>query len=588
MHPVIDIRNVHRIFESVAGCAHILHNVSLAVNPGEFVAITGPSGSGKSTLMNILGCLDKPTAGDYYLQGLNVAELDDEELTEVRALSIGFVFQSFNLLPRLSVIENVMLPLAYTNVPRSQREMRAVHALQAVTLPVDHWDHRISELSGGQMQRVAIARALVNDPPIILADEPTGNTDSATGALVMETFHKLQKRGKTIVLITHDPGIAAEADRAVTIRDGRIHDGAYIPHAPRTLRSAVDSLPRFPPPPTRRKERWHERPRSHPEALHSLEANKGRSLLTITGIVIGIASVIAMTSLIGGIQNSTVNSLGLNAARMVQIYSSQELTESDIEKLQKLVPQIEQIGIVDSAYTEYKTGDKSYTVMAQGVDSDMLDAVGASKLVAGRTYSRAESQSGSRVALISRGGADQLYGNEQDALGKTIKVSNGEVQIVGVIDGGNDSMGSLTLYMPRETISGLFGDENPSFPSVTALAAEGTDMDELCKTIESKVRAMKGIEEEDEYDSVSATSMKSAIDALNSFMGAFSLIMGAVASISLLVGGIGIMNMMLTNVTERIREIGIRRALAQVVAISPRSFWPSPRRCASPADCWVS
>ena len=297
------------------------------------------------------------------------------------------------------------------------------------------------------------------------------------------------------------------------------------------------------------------------EALHSLEANKGRSLLTILGIVIGIASVIAMTSLIGGIQNSLVNSLGLNAARMVQIYSSQELTESDIDKLQKLVPQIEQIGIVDSAYTEYKTGDKSYTVMAQGVDSDMLDAVGASKLVAGRIYSQAESQSGSRVALISRSGADQLYGNEQDALGKTIKVSNGEVQIVGVIDGGSDSMGSLTLYMPRETISGLFGDENPSFPSVTALAAEGTDMDELCKTIESKVRAMKGIAEDDEYDSVSATSMKSAIDALNSFMSAFSLIMGAVASISLLVGGIGIMNMMLTNVTERIREIGIRRAL---------------------------
>lgn len=279
------------------------------------------------------------------------------------------------------------------------------------------------------------------------------------------------------------------------------------------------------------------------EALHSLEANKGRSLLTILGIVIGIASVIAMTSLIGGIQNSLVNSLGLNAARMVQIYSSQELTDSDVEKLRKMVPQIEQIGIVDSAYSEYKVGDKSYTVMAQGVDSDMLDAVGASKIVAGRTYSDIESKSGARVALIGRGGADQLYGNEQDAIGKTIKVSSGDVQIIGVIDGGNDSMGSLSLYMPRETI------------------AERTDMDELCKTIESKVRSMKGIEEEDEYDSVSATSMKSAIDTLNSFMGAFSLIMGSVASISLLVGGIGIMNMMLTNVTERIREIGIRRAL---------------------------
>ena len=298
------------------------------------------------------------------------------------------------------------------------------------------------------------------------------------------------------------------------------------------------------------------------EALHSLEANKGRSLLTILGIVIGIASVIAMTSLIGGIQNSLVNSLGLNAARMVEIYSSQELTDSDVEKLRKMVPQIEQIGIVDSAYSEYKVGDKSYTVMAQGVDSDMLDAVGASKIVAGRTYNDIESQSGARVALISRGGAEQLYGgNEQDALGKTIKVSSGEVQIVGVIDGGNDSMGSLSLYMPRETIAELFGDDNPSFPSVTALAVEGTDIDELCKTIESKVRSLKGISEDDEYESVMVSSMKSAIDALNSFMGAFSLIMGAVASISLLVGGIGIMNMMLTNVTERIREIGIRRAL---------------------------
>ena len=221
MRPVIDIRNVHRIFESEAGCAHILHNVSLAVDPGEFVAITGPSGSGKSTLMNILGCLDKPTAGDYYLQGLNVAELDDDELTEVRALSIGFVFQSFNLLPRLSVIENVMLPLAYTNVPCSQREMRAVHALQAVTLPVDHWDHRISELSGGQMQRVAIARALVNDPPIILADEPTGNLDVHNSMEIMELLEEINRRGTTVLVVTHSREIVAEmGKRVITLTRG--------------------------------------------------------------------------------------------------------------------------------------------------------------------------------------------------------------------------------------------------------------------------------------------------------------------------------------------------------------------------------
>ena len=223
MRPVIDIRNVHRIFESEAGCAHILHNVSLAVNPGEFVAITGPSGSGKSTLMNILGCLDKPTAGDYYLQGLNVAELDDDELTEVRALSIGFVFQSFNLLPRLSVIENVMLPLAYTNVPRSQREMRAVHALQAVTLPVDHWDHRISELSGGQMQRVAIARALAAQPAVIFADEPTGALDQTTGHEIMSILMRTARQtGAAVVVVTHDSNVAAFCDATVTMRDGRL------------------------------------------------------------------------------------------------------------------------------------------------------------------------------------------------------------------------------------------------------------------------------------------------------------------------------------------------------------------------------
>lgn len=221
--PVIDIRGIHRIFESDAGFAHVLHNITFSVQQGEFVAITGPSGSGKSTLMNILGCLDTPTSGTYLLEGLNVAELDDDELAEVRATRIGFVFQSFNLLPRMSVLDNVMLPLAYTQAPRFQREMTAVHALQAVGLSVDHYDHRTNELSGGQMQRVAIARALVNDPAIILADEPTGNLDSHTGRMVLETFHRLKDTGKTIVLITHDAHVAAEADRIVSIRDGRLY-----------------------------------------------------------------------------------------------------------------------------------------------------------------------------------------------------------------------------------------------------------------------------------------------------------------------------------------------------------------------------
>ena len=298
------------------------------------------------------------------------------------------------------------------------------------------------------------------------------------------------------------------------------------------------------------------------EALHSLESNKGRSLLTILGIVIGIASVIAMTSLIGGIQNGLINSLGLNAARMIQIYSSENLTDSDIEKLRKTIPQIEQIGIIDNAYTDYQKGDTTYNVSTEGMDISALKIKGYDEPLCGRSYTEAEAKTGARVAMISRNGAEQLFGqNMEDALGKTIKVSSSEVRIIGVVDNGAESLGSLSLIIPRATIAALFTDSNSVFPNVTALAREDADIDELCNTIKTKIQEFKGLSGDDESGDVMVSSMKSAIDAMNSFMGSFSLIMGAVAGISLLVGGIGIMNMMLTNVTERIREIGIRRAL---------------------------
>lgn len=220
--PVIDVRNVHRIYESAAGYVHALRGVTLQVARGELLCIMGPSGSGKSTLMNTLGCLDTPTSGMYRLEGLDISTLTDDELAELRATRLGFVFQSFNLLPRATVLRNVVLPLTYTDTPKALRRERAEAALAAVGLPTAYFDHRSNELSGGQMQRVAIARALVNDPAVILADEPTGNLDSATGQMVLETFSRLRDEGKTIVLITHDPEVAAWADRTVHIRDGKL------------------------------------------------------------------------------------------------------------------------------------------------------------------------------------------------------------------------------------------------------------------------------------------------------------------------------------------------------------------------------
>jgi putative ABC transport system ATP-binding protein len=222
MANVLDVSGVHRIYESAAGYTHALRGVSLTVSRGEFLCVMGPSGSGKSTLMNILGCLDRPTSGTYRLEGIDVSELDDDELAELRALRLGFVFQSFNLLPRATVMRNVQLPLIYSNVAPSERVERAVRALRSVSLPAEYYDHRSNELSGGQMQRVAIARALVNDPALILADEPTGNLDSATSEMVLKTFGRLRDEGKTIVLITHDPEVSQWADRTVHIRDGKL------------------------------------------------------------------------------------------------------------------------------------------------------------------------------------------------------------------------------------------------------------------------------------------------------------------------------------------------------------------------------
>lgn len=208
-----------------------LRGVSFTIADGEFVAIMGPSGSGKSTLMHILGALDTPSSGTYVLDGQDVSTLTDDQLADLRKKKIGFVFQAFNLLPRTTVLRNVCLPLVYAGVPDAERMNRAEQALAAVGLERDHFHHRSNQLSGGQIQRVAIARALVNDPALILADEPTGNLDSATGQMVLSTFRRLNREhGRTIVLITHEHEVAAYAKRVITIKDGNLV-GDTRPHS---------------------------------------------------------------------------------------------------------------------------------------------------------------------------------------------------------------------------------------------------------------------------------------------------------------------------------------------------------------------
>jgi len=226
MAVAVDLQQVSKVYSTAAGDLLALNRVTLTINEGEFISIMGPSGSGKSTLMNIIGLLDRPTSGCYRLAGQDTSELSERDLSSFRARSIGFVIQSFNLLPRTSVLKNVVLPLEYTGVPRAQRRRRAEDALAAAGLdPSIYAHHKSNEISGGQMQRVAIARALVNNPAILLADEPTGNLDSKTGEAVLRMFQELNNAGHTIILITHDPNIARHATRSVRILDGQCYEG---------------------------------------------------------------------------------------------------------------------------------------------------------------------------------------------------------------------------------------------------------------------------------------------------------------------------------------------------------------------------
>jgi len=219
---MINVKNITKVYKSGNVETKVLKGISLNIEAGEFVAIIGPSGSGKSTLMHILGCLDTPTSGQYFFDGKNVSRLSDDELADIRKKKIGFVFQSFNLLPRATVLRNAILPLAYANLPRGKREEIAKQALLSVGLDEKSFKHLSNQISGGEIQRVAIARALVNNPAVIFADEPTGNLDSKTGELVMETFKKLNKEGRTIILITHEKYIAETARRKISLKDGEI------------------------------------------------------------------------------------------------------------------------------------------------------------------------------------------------------------------------------------------------------------------------------------------------------------------------------------------------------------------------------
>ncbi|HTW75962.1 MAG TPA: ABC transporter permease, partial [Steroidobacteraceae bacterium] len=450
--PVLSVREVTKVYPLGGADVHALRGVSLTVARGEFLAIMGASGSGKSTLMNILGCLDQPTAGEYLLEGVNVAHLDEPELARIRGRRIGFVFQTFNLLPRTSALENVELPLFYA-AQIEGNTARARDMLRMLGLS-DRERNQPNQLSGGQQQRVAIARALVNDPAILLADEPTGNLDSQNALELLATIRALNReRGVTVVLVTHERDLAQMADRIITLRDGRIISDQPTAHAPERLEQR-SLTPVSPYREHRFSGRWdsllHEAGSigwmGVLAALRAIGRNKMRAGLTMLGMFIGVAALIAMVAVGEGARaavEAQVQSLGTDllvvlpgATRINGVRagngSAASLRVRDVGAILEEDGAVADVSYVNRQNTQVVYGDQNWSTSVQGVSASYL-SIRRWPVIAGRALTPEDDHDGATVCVLGQTVVLNLFGPFSDPIGATVLIKNVPMTVVGVL-----------------------------------------------------------------------------------------------------------------------------------------------------------
>ena len=554
---------------------HALRGVSLDIAEGDFVAIMGTSGSGKSTLMNILGCLDTPTAGTYTLAGEAVQHMDADALAHIRNQRIGFVFQQFNLLPRASALENVELPLVYAGVGADQRRERATAALQRVGLG-ERMHHTPAELSGGQQQRVAIARALVNQPQLILADEPTGALDSQTSEEVMQLLADLNGQGITVVLVTHEADVAAWARRKIVFKDGQI------------LEDLVgDSGAALTPTHSRARERGQVGGSAQMNgvaalrsAWRALASNALRSLLTMLGIVIGVAAVITMVAVGRGATDRVQEQMkglgsnimlvlpgGATAAGVRQgAQTRSRLTEEDATAIQTEVPEVQVAAPSSRTTAQVVANNANWSTTIFGTNNDYLEAR-EWPLAAGRAFEDAELQGSAKVGLIGTTVAQELFG-DADPIDQIVRVRTVPVKIVGVLARkGQNSMGQDQddiLVLPISTYRNRLQGGSPGNVkrvwAINVKVREGQSMQVAEENIRELLRQRFKVQDSAD-DTFTLRNLSEILEAQEQSSRTMTLLLAAVAGISLLIGGIGIMNIMLVSVTERTREIGLRMAV---------------------------
>lgn len=562
MTPLLELRGIWRSYLSGDQTLDVLKNVSLRINAGEMVAIMGASGSGKSTLMNILGCLDKPSAGSYHVAGKDVATLNEDALAQLRREHFGFIFQRYHLLPHLSAVHNVEVPAVYSGLNKMARREKATALLQRLGLG-ERLAYRPSQLSGGQQQRVSIARALMNGGQVILADEPTGALDSHSGEEVMAILKQLREQGHTVIIVTHDPAIARQAERIIDIRDGEIIADPSSSPPSRSTWANKQTLPAVTP-------HWRQVSGRFREALvmawRAMASNKMRTALTMLGIIIGIASVVSILVIGDAAKQqilADIKSIGTNT---IDVYPGKDFGDDDPAYRQALQDN-DLTALIEQPYVSalspniggsmrLRFGNIDVPASVSGV-SEQYFRVYAMTFTQGAGFDVLQVPAQAQVVVIDNNTQRRLFPHQKNVIGEVILVGNMPATIIGVAKEKQSMFGSsqsLRVWIPYTTMANrLIG--NDYFDSITVRIREGYSSQEAEQQLTRLLTLRHGKKDFFTYN------MDSLVQAAEKTTRTLQLFLTLVAVISLVVGGIGVMNIMLVSVTERTREIGIRMAV---------------------------
>jgi macrolide transport system ATP-binding/permease protein len=561
--PLLRVRGIRREFAAGEQTLVVLDGIDLDIRAGELVAIVGQSGSGKSTLMNILGCLDRPSAGAYQITGRETAQMSPDELAELRREHFGFIFQRYHLLTDLTALGNVEVPAIYAGMPAATRHARAAELLARLGLG-ERLQHLPGELSGGQQQRVSIARALMNGGAVIFADEPTGALDTHSGQEVMKILGELHAEGHTVVLVTHDMAVAEHAQRIIEIRDGRIVDDRA------TGRLLMAGAPATALPQRSEGSGWQAMRDRFGEAfrmaLRAMNAHRMRTFLTMLGIIIGIASVVAVVALGTGARQailSNISSLGTNT---IEIYPGSGFGDVHAAQVETLTPGDSMAlagqpfvdsatpGVASSGTTQ--RGNRSANVQMQGV-SEQYFRVHGLKLGEGAFFGPPAVAGYQQVVVIDANTRARFFAAQEDPIGQTLLLGNVPVRVVGVVKKDAGAVGDASLlrvWLPyTTTMARMLGQSHVS--SITVRVSDAISMEVAERAIGRLLARRHG--STDFYMSNNAQIRQS----IEQTTGILTMMISSIAAIALVVGGIGVMNIMLVSVTERTREIGVRMAV---------------------------